>query len=63
VLALQIVLAIYAVVMVARYGPSALATVRGERGTRSTVAVLIVLMALAILVVAVKDLAGRLISR
>lgn len=62
-LALQIILAVYAVVMIARYGPAAVAAFRGERGARTYVAVFIVLMALAILVVAVKDLAGRVISR
>jgi hypothetical protein len=63
VLALQIVLAVYAVVMIARYGASALGIFRGERGTRTYVAVFIVVLALAILVVAVKDLAAGLINR
>ncbi|MFO0582294.1 MAG: hypothetical protein U0229_08485 [Anaeromyxobacter sp.] len=62
-LALQAVLALYAIVMIWRYLPAAIRGVKGERGSRTYVALFIVAMAVAILVVAVKDLARSLISR
>ena len=60
---LQIVLALFALVMLARNGPLALRAFRGERRTGNVVAAVNVLLAVAILVVAVKGLAERLISR
>jgi hypothetical protein len=63
VAALDVILVLFALVMVMRNGPLALRVFRGERGPGSVFAAVTVILALAILVVAVKGLAGRLISR
>jgi len=63
VVALDAILVLFALVMVMRNGPLALRIFRGERGPGNAFAAVTVLLALAILVVAVKGLAERLISR
>jgi len=60
---LNVVLVLFALVMLARNGPLALRILRGERRTGTVIAALNVVLAVAILVVAVKGLAERLISR
>jgi hypothetical protein len=62
----QAAAALFAVYMLARHGPGAWSALRGRRpGGRAgaVVPILNVVLALAILVVAVKGLAGALISR
>jgi hypothetical protein len=56
------VLVLFALVMLMRNGPLALRLLRGERRPGNVYAAVTVLLALAILVVAVKGIAGRLIS-
>jgi lipopolysaccharide export LptBFGC system permease protein LptF len=63
VTALDVILVLFAAVMVMRNGPIALRIVRGERGAGNLFAAVTVLLALAILVVAVKSLTERLLSR
>jgi hypothetical protein len=60
---LNVVLVLFALVMLARNGPLALEVLRGKRRTGTVVAALNVVLAAAILVVAVKGLAETLISR
>jgi hypothetical protein len=56
--------ALFGAYMLVRHGPRAAAALRGrDRGARAVVAVLNVLLAVAILAVAVKGIAGVLISR
>jgi hypothetical protein len=64
-LVFQAVAALFAVYMLARHAPRAYAALRGRAGDRvgALVPALNVALALAILVVAVKGLAGALISR
>jgi hypothetical protein len=63
VIALDGILVLFALVMVMRNGPMALRIFQGERKPGNVFAAVTVLLALAILVVAVKGLAERLISR
>jgi hypothetical protein len=60
---LNVVLVLFALVMLARNGPLALEVLRGKRRTGNVIAALNVVLAAAILVVAVKGLAETLISR
>jgi hypothetical protein len=63
VTALDGILVLFALVMVMRNGPMALRIFQGERKSGNVFAAVTVLLALAILVVAVKGLAEKLISR
>jgi hypothetical protein len=63
VTALDGILALFALVMLARNGPLALRVFQGEHKPGNVYAAVTVLLALAILAVAVKGLAEGLISR
>ncbi len=62
--ALNVVAALFAVFMLARHGPRALALLRGDGARAGAIVSLVnVALALGILVMAVKGLTGVLISR
>jgi hypothetical protein len=62
-MALDALLALFALAMLVRNGPAALRAVRGERRAATLVSATNVVLAVAILAWAVKGLAARLISR
>jgi hypothetical protein len=62
-MALDALLALFALAMLVRNGPGALLAVRGERRAAHLTAAVNVVLAVAILTWAVKGLAARLISR
>jgi hypothetical protein len=61
-MALDALMALFALAMLVRNGPGALSAVRGERRGPTLVAAVNVLLAVAILAWAVKGIAARLIS-